>query len=1704
MSLASSSSAPVLGAEKAALPQTPSCRRFDAAAAPGFPKTFSTACTNGRTPVLRPGSAPTASTSRARIESISSTSREDLLRDRRTISGGKTNFKNYNFDLQRPLLSSLPDDATAGANAGRRGINDHGGTADSSCSSSSGAVGRAAAVRRLPIISCEHYVARIGELASLGDGASSSGRYAHRRSDSSSSEGSNIAKDGDRSRRRKSVADEEDRGNADQKNGRPRADDDEMLDTEQSSRPGLEGEGVVDEEQQGTATATRLRDENGQEHHGWLGASRQHGRSEDEDGRAPEAPEGASRSRHRTKERVVKVNTFSPSRPSKWVDEHAREGILTLLKMEMRNVARSRSNPSSPALSMESPSSHFRETPALPPAELCRTLALDKRLLMPSVEQVTSSSSSSCRSTGRPSPCHQEDASSSSAAALQNATASDAERGAGNVREEQVRCKDSNSLFYNDGACASSSSIQPARNSLKRDRSRLDSADRAEPGGGAAAGPRERDAPTTTLREFFRDTHNATSAEKNQLGDRIRSASSGRPHSTAALNRHIDVENRNMKLSTSDVFASQRRHFKPPSRLLDESARGGSTSTETSASGPTCPSSDSECPKKTIPFPDIAHEDEDPMTRREHPPLTSEHEMKITREDHDLHVRSTTTEASSSSSTTTSPRTISLSSKLYFESKGVLLVEEASQDQGSGGGASHSGRRKRLRSLLQEGGSSGSRSITKTVKNGQLQQHEDAEKNALMKHVEQHRPQVGLAENSMKRPPSSQVRLGSITGGDAPWSCSHETRHESLISPSRSVLSRERSNTSSLKRTATTHQTTLLPPLPTPLWMHIASFLQFEGPIEGMVYVCGGRNHDEGPLATCEMFDSWHGNWVELPRMRKARAGCAACSIKDVDGKERILVTGGYDELGIVEGLLSCVEAFTPHIGTWMSRTPMLRPRWGHGAACIRNRVYVVGGCSLHPRAPALETFMETLRACELYDPETEEWTELAALSVGRAGGRVTSVADRYVLIVGGCDDVFGRAEMLASIEILDTWDPSAWFTLDVALSEPRTTAAVVSIDDRIIVLGGAPNLSSVEIVSDVSQRIQACLFECRSEDDSARLESQNEFLFFSTQEEDGGSTFAPPIMDDSTTERRRNYGGTTLRRGGEQHIDAAQEYSGAHPHAASGANSASRESRVLIHPRHCSVGDDISSSPQSFGTVSSLMSSLDQSPECVSSRPDEATSPPHEEVSRPKESSHSKSHGDEQQKTCASRVEDEASDVARITKKMSLDPMVGVGLRDGRTPRSISEETVAPQAYSASSSSSTCSGIDLLVVPPDLLVAEDPSDKADQEDITFFSSTSTPTTFHDVLDNFGRSDGATGTDHDATGVPEVGYGDAQDAQEQSEAFLFPLDPLSDRSSSNAGVEETTVLRSGNIATSVAFENQSDNDQPDVENHFDVNVAAHEAEAGHHEASPSSGADKGPSLSQGRMGSQAVALDIPVKGSQFPARKGHSRRTVLILGGEDGGDYETEENKQFRSIELLDAERLEYTLAHPLPPMLQARTAMSCCIGKGLAGLPSKWSWSSLNIVSNDASPGGRRDPRQRGSPSDESDADEHGDHDQDEDYYDEEEERDDHFDYRGQAQHNNNMLDNYRDSYTWEEIQEISRRNRWPAPRRSRTDTTDTTNSSNGGASASEQATDTAAGLNGHAAMNEDRIPAFVIEAALLGNFPPAPAEDVNSHRPH
>lgn len=247
------------------------------------------------------------------------------------------------------------------------------------------------------------------------------------------------------------------------------------------------------------------------------------------------------------------------------------------------------------------------------------------------------------------------------------------------------------------------------------------------------------------------------------------------------------------------------------------------------------------------------------------------------------------------------------------------------------------------------------------------------------------------------------------------------------------------------------------PALPPSLYnTMIAPYLRFGDPVPGQLYALGGRNGQEGALATVEMFDTWHGEWVSCPSMLSRRAGCAGAALPD----GRLLVTGGYDERGHVEGTLGKCEVFDPKLQRWESFPSLFFGRWGHGCAVLRSCVYVVGGCFLPEDEFPHENLEETMRSCEVYDFSRGQWSHSAELNVARAGARVVALGDRCLLAFGGCDSV----SALASVELYDP-ETNCWTLLDTEMLSERSAAACAVLDgESVLVAGGYPSLSSTEI----------------------------------------------------------------------------------------------------------------------------------------------------------------------------------------------------------------------------------------------------------------------------------------------------------------------------------------------------------------------------------------------------------------------------------------------------------------------------------------------------------------------------------------------------------------------------------------------------------------------------------------------------------------
>lgn len=158
------------------------------------------------------------------------------------------------------------------------------------------------------------------------------------------------------------------------------------------------------------------------------------------------------------------------------------------------------------------------------------------------------------------------------------------------------------------------------------------------------------------------------------------------------------------------------------------------------------------------------------------------------------------------------------------------------------------------------------------------------------------------------------------------------------------------------------------------------------GVVDGRIYAAGGSPVDrETDLA---VYDPVADRWTQLPSMPTRRNHLAAAGI---GGK--FYAAGGRSDA--VPGVSNVLEEYDPSANRWATKAPMPTGRGGIAGAAADGCLYVFGGEG-NPNHPA-GVFEQT----EVYDPRTNAWERLAAMSTPRHGIGAAAVGSR-IFVPGG------------------------------------------------------------------------------------------------------------------------------------------------------------------------------------------------------------------------------------------------------------------------------------------------------------------------------------------------------------------------------------------------------------------------------------------------------------------------------------------------------------------------------------------------------------------------------------------------------------------------------------------------------------------------------------------------------------------------------
>lgn len=211
--------------------------------------------------------------------------------------------------------------------------------------------------------------------------------------------------------------------------------------------------------------------------------------------------------------------------------------------------------------------------------------------------------------------------------------------------------------------------------------------------------------------------------------------------------------------------------------------------------------------------------------------------------------------------------------------------------------------------------------------------------------------------------------------------------------------------------------------------------------LNGYLYAVGGFGN-QCSLTSMEVYDPTVNEWFGLPAMSAARYGLAVAALDGLlyvcggHNSESPSATSSNGPHSPKSSWLDVVEVFDPEMQVWEIVPPMPVARYYLGAAALGKRLYVAGG-KKHGDIPCAEVYS--------FDPSSRGWRQepsmhytRSALSLAVVGGRMYAVGGQGYLVEGNDRD----ATELVSCEVFDP-DTREWTVLNESLAVARGFAGL-------------------------------------------------------------------------------------------------------------------------------------------------------------------------------------------------------------------------------------------------------------------------------------------------------------------------------------------------------------------------------------------------------------------------------------------------------------------------------------------------------------------------------------------------------------------------------------------------------------------------------------------------------------------------------------
>jgi N-acetylneuraminic acid mutarotase len=216
--------------------------------------------------------------------------------------------------------------------------------------------------------------------------------------------------------------------------------------------------------------------------------------------------------------------------------------------------------------------------------------------------------------------------------------------------------------------------------------------------------------------------------------------------------------------------------------------------------------------------------------------------------------------------------------------------------------------------------------------------------------------------------------------------------------------------------------------------------------VDGKIYIIGGG---KTAVSRVDVYDPATDTWSRAADMPTARMLYAR-----VAWNGKIYTFGGMTgTLGSSSPTVNVTEVYDPQTDSWSQVTPMPTGVWEHSACVVNDKIYVIGGA----------TNINSLQIFQVYDARTDTWSNATPKPLNTRGFSATAVCSK-IYTVGGWLNSGQRpyAEMWIYDTATDTW------VAGVSLPENRATATLSMVNGKIYAIGGTPRQHNVQATSTV------------------------------------------------------------------------------------------------------------------------------------------------------------------------------------------------------------------------------------------------------------------------------------------------------------------------------------------------------------------------------------------------------------------------------------------------------------------------------------------------------------------------------------------------------------------------------------------------------------------------------------------------------------